>query len=49
MIEPLDAVDRPAYLLTTRLQAIARVYTLKRPNLRFGLKKRGDEEPGMKR
>jgi hydroxypyruvate isomerase len=37
MIEPLNAVDRPAYLLTRQQQAIALIDTLKRPNLKIML------------
>jgi hydroxypyruvate isomerase len=37
MIEPLNAIDRPAYLLTRQQQAIALIDTLKRPNLKIML------------
>jgi 2-dehydrotetronate isomerase len=37
MIEPLNAIDRPAYLLTRQQQAIALIETLKRPNLKIML------------
>ncbi|CAB3753679.1 hydroxypyruvate isomerase family protein [Paraburkholderia humisilvae] len=37
MIEPLNAVDRPAYLLTRQRQAIALIEKLKRPNLKIML------------
>src|ERR1700754_782234 len=48
MIEPLDAVGRPAYLLMGQ-QATARVDMLKRPTLTIRLKKRGDEKRRRKR
>jgi hydroxypyruvate isomerase len=37
MIEPLNAIDRPAYLLTRQQQAIALIDTLNRPNLKIML------------
>ncbi|MDQ7979811.1 TIM barrel protein [Paraburkholderia sp. SARCC-3016] len=37
MIEPLNSVDRPTYLLTKQQQAIALIETLKRPNLKIML------------
>jgi hydroxypyruvate isomerase len=37
MIEPLNAVDRPAYLLNRQQQAIGLIETLQRPNLKIML------------